>query len=167
MVESSNLPRLHAEIMRKGRIFWRKWGKHNSPAPDRMHPQHSSIQGITPPFLQYRTNYYTMKFPRHVHHDTTVAAVLIIISVLATTVAGQEQIMAVAPWCEMGTCQNGIFSMETCGCQCIPPYCPDLIGDCTQPTNSCGGNPWTECVKGVDCRECSKRVLYFIVICIC
>ena len=75
---------------------------------------------------------------------------------VGTGVAGQEQMAALTPYtCEtMGTCQNGIFSMATCGCQCIPPYCPDLIGDCTQPTNSCGGNPWTECVKGVDCREC-------------
>ena len=112
-----------------------------------------------------------MKFPRRVHHDTTVAAVLIIIHVAANVVAGQEQTMAAAvapstpalPYaCEMGTCQNGIFSTETCGCQCIPPYCPDLIGDCTQPTNSCGGNPWTECVKGVDCRECSVPKNYNI-----
>ena len=133
-------------------------------------PQHSSIESNHASFT-IQNKYYTMKFPRRVHHDTTVAAVLIIIHVAANVVAGQEQTMAAAavapstPYaCEMGTCQNGIFSTETCGCQCIPPYCPDLIGDCTQPTNSCGGNPWTECVKGVDCRECSVRKIIILVL---
>ena len=47
-------------------------------------------------------------------------------------------------------CQNGLFNQEKCACDCIPPYCPDLTGDCTNPSNRCD-NPWTECEKGVDC----------------
>jgi len=53
--------------------------------------------------------------------------------------------------CDVGECQNGIFNQGLCKCECIPPYCPGLNGDCTNPSNSCGGNPWNECVKGVNC----------------
>jgi hypothetical protein len=106
-----------------------------------------------------------MEFPPHRTTSNTVLSI-IIICLVGTGVASQEQMAAaLTPYeCEMGTCQNGIFSMTTCGCQCIPPYCPDLIGDCTQPTNSCGGNPWTECVKGVDCREYNVSLLQYLVL---
>jgi hypothetical protein len=53
--------------------------------------------------------------------------------------------------CDVGECQNGIFNQGLCKCECIPPYCPGLNGDCTNPSNSCGGNPWSKCVKGVNC----------------
>jgi hypothetical protein len=53
--------------------------------------------------------------------------------------------------CDAGVCKNGIYNQALCKCECIPPYCPDLIGDCTNPSNNCGGNPWIECVKGVNC----------------
>ena len=60
---------------------------------------------------------------------------------------GQENICGDAA---LTKCQNGLFNQELCACDCIPPYCPDLIGDCTNPSNKCD-NPWTECEKGVDC----------------
>ena len=108
-----------------------------------------------------------MKFPPNLTTNIPIMDTILILMtglmMVGTGVAGQEQMAAaLTPYeCEgMGTCQNGIFSLATCGCQCIPPYCPDLIGDCTQPTNSCGGNPWTECVKGVDCREYSSVLLF-------
>lgn len=105
-----------------------------------------------------------MKFP-HLVHGLVVAVLIVVMGgggggyfdttniYVTAQVVSPTAVLTPYTCGEMGTCQNGIFSMETCGCQCIPPYCPDLMGDCTQPTNSCGGNPWTECVKGVDCRE--------------
>lgn len=55
--------------------------------------------------------------------------------------------------CDIPTngCTNGMFNQEKCECECIPPYCPDWFGDCTNPTGSCGGNPWEECTRGEDC----------------
>ena len=49
-------------------------------------------------------------------------------------------------------CTNGMFDYEYCGCICIPPFCPDAMGDCTIPSGGCtdqqvnGG-----CQRGVDC----------------
>mmetsp|Transcript_21680 Transcript_21680/g.38813 ORF Transcript_21680/g.38813 Transcript_21680/m.38813 type:complete len:106 (-) Transcript_21680:118-435(-) len=48
-------------------------------------------------------------------------------------------------------CTNGMFSIEKCKCECIEPFCPDIYGDCTVPLNNCGGNPWQNCEKGVNC----------------
>ncbi|KAL7542893.1 hypothetical protein ACHAXR_012194 [Thalassiosira sp. AJA248-18] len=48
-------------------------------------------------------------------------------------------------------CINGMMNLVTCACDCIPPYCPYNDGTCTLPSGNCGGNPWTECTRGVDC----------------
>ncbi|KAL3804644.1 hypothetical protein HJC23_008459 [Cyclotella cryptica] len=48
-------------------------------------------------------------------------------------------------------CSNGLFNPDTCACECIPPFCPDTNGDCSNPTGYCGGNPWQNCQRGVDC----------------
>jgi len=55
--------------------------------------------------------------------------------------------------CEIPTagCTNGMFNQLKCECECIVPFCPDVNGDCTNPSNNCGGNPWEQCTRGVDC----------------
>eukprot|EP00571_Detonula_confervacea_P012358 CAMPEP_0172303322 /NCGR_PEP_ID=MMETSP1058-20130122/4864_1 /TAXON_ID=83371 /ORGANISM="Detonula confervacea, Strain CCMP 353" /LENGTH=477 /DNA_ID=CAMNT_0013014077 /DNA_START=29 /DNA_END=1458 /DNA_ORIENTATION=+ len=55
--------------------------------------------------------------------------------------------------CDIPTngCTNGMFNQELCECQCIVPFCHDLFGDCTNPSNACGGNPWVQCERGVNC----------------
>lgn len=29
-------------------------------------------------------------------------------------------------------CMNGLWNEDICGCECIPPFCPDLNGQCGQ-----------------------------------
>ena len=55
--------------------------------------------------------------------------------------------------CDIPTsgCVNGMFSQTKCVCECIPPYCPDLFGECKAPLNNCGGNPWSDCTRGENC----------------
>ena len=55
--------------------------------------------------------------------------------------------------CEIPTsgCVNGMFSTTKCQCECIPPYCHDLFGECNAPLNNCGGNPWSDCTRGENC----------------
>lgn len=48
-------------------------------------------------------------------------------------------------------CSNGMFNQAKCECECISPFCPDMNGDCTNPSNNCGGNKWARCTKGVNC----------------
>ncbi len=48
-------------------------------------------------------------------------------------------------------CSNGMFNSDTCQCDCIPPFCRDAMGECNQPLNNCGGNPWQNCEQGVNC----------------
>jgi len=48
-------------------------------------------------------------------------------------------------------CSNGMYNSETCQCDCIPPFCRDAMGECNQPLNNCGGNPWQDCELGVNC----------------
>jgi len=55
--------------------------------------------------------------------------------------------------CDIPTagCSNGMFNQGKCECECIEPFCPDDTGDCRLPSNSCGGNPWVLCTRGVNC----------------
>mmetsp|Transcript_1311 Transcript_1311/g.2340 ORF Transcript_1311/g.2340 Transcript_1311/m.2340 type:complete len:656 (+) Transcript_1311:131-2098(+) len=48
-------------------------------------------------------------------------------------------------------CSNGMFNQARCECECIEPFCPDGSGDCTNPSNDCGGNKWKDCTMGIDC----------------
>mmetsp|Transcript_20609 Transcript_20609/g.38971 ORF Transcript_20609/g.38971 Transcript_20609/m.38971 type:complete len:385 (-) Transcript_20609:175-1329(-) len=47
-------------------------------------------------------------------------------------------------------CTNGMFNQAKCKCDCIVPYCPDLYGDCSDPSNDCGGNLWAQCTSDAD-----------------
>eukprot|EP00579_Thalassiosira_antarctica_P009147 CAMPEP_0201901826 /NCGR_PEP_ID=MMETSP0902-20130614/54634_1 /ASSEMBLY_ACC=CAM_ASM_000551 /TAXON_ID=420261 /ORGANISM="Thalassiosira antarctica, Strain CCMP982" /LENGTH=679 /DNA_ID=CAMNT_0048435801 /DNA_START=52 /DNA_END=2092 /DNA_ORIENTATION=- len=55
--------------------------------------------------------------------------------------------------CDIPTsgCTNGMFNQALCECECISPFCPGINGDCVNPSNSCGGNKWTQCTRGVNC----------------
>mmetsp|Transcript_5616 Transcript_5616/g.12239 ORF Transcript_5616/g.12239 Transcript_5616/m.12239 type:complete len:700 (+) Transcript_5616:209-2308(+) len=55
--------------------------------------------------------------------------------------------------CEIPTagCTNGMFNQAMCECECIEPFCHDGNGDCTNPSNNCGGNRWKSCTRGVNC----------------
>jgi hypothetical protein len=67
----------------------------------------------------------------------------------ATNGQGTTTVVNVPQWtCEIETCQNGLWNRAECKCECIPPYCVDQLGDCTIPSNNCGGNPWAGCTKG-------------------
>jgi len=44
-----------------------------------------------------------------------------------------------------------MFNYEKCLCDCIKPFCRDANGDCVVPLDNCGGNPWEDCVRGVNC----------------
>mmetsp|Transcript_17330 Transcript_17330/g.27165 ORF Transcript_17330/g.27165 Transcript_17330/m.27165 type:complete len:709 (+) Transcript_17330:76-2202(+) len=48
-------------------------------------------------------------------------------------------------------CTYGMFNYEKCLCECIKPFCRDANGDCVVPLDNCGGNPWEDCVRGVNC----------------
>lgn len=48
-------------------------------------------------------------------------------------------------------CTYGMFNFEKCICECIKPFCRDANGDCVVPLDNCGGNPWEDCVRGVNC----------------
>eukprot|EP00956_Cyclotella_meneghiniana_P044030 scaffold298543_cov146-Cyclotella_meneghiniana.AAC.1 len=50
-------------------------------------------------------------------------------------------------------CTNGMFSDSKCSCICLPPFCPDSSGDCTQPVGSCGEDQIQPggCTRGVNC----------------
>ena len=68
---------------------------------------------------------------------------------VATNGQGTTTVVNVPQWtCEIETCQNGLWNRNECKCECIPPYCVDQLGDCTIPSNNCGGNPWAGCTKG-------------------
>jgi hypothetical protein len=68
---------------------------------------------------------------------------------VATNGQGTTTVVNVPQWtCEIETCQNGLWNRAECKCECIPPYCVDQLGDCTIPSNNCGGNPWAGCTKG-------------------
>ena len=55
--------------------------------------------------------------------------------------------------CDIPTsgCSNGMFNQAKCECECLSPFCHDMNGDCTNPSNNCGGNVWAQCTRGVNC----------------
>mmetsp|Transcript_3002 Transcript_3002/g.5524 ORF Transcript_3002/g.5524 Transcript_3002/m.5524 type:complete len:271 (-) Transcript_3002:160-972(-) len=55
--------------------------------------------------------------------------------------------------CDIPTsgCTNGMFNQALCECECISPFCPDMNGDCMNPSKNCGGNKWKQCTRGVNC----------------
>ncbi len=55
--------------------------------------------------------------------------------------------------CDVPThgCTNGMFNRALCECQCIPPFCADQNGDCTDPSQDCGDVKWRDCTRGVNC----------------
>jgi hypothetical protein len=49
-------------------------------------------------------------------------------------------------------CMNGMFSEQTCGCICISPFCPDVMGECAVAGGACADQQLSDsCTKGVDC----------------
>jgi hypothetical protein len=53
--------------------------------------------------------------------------------------------------CDIPTagCANGMFNQVTCSCDCIPPFCPDALGNCLV-SGTCE-DPWTNCTRGKNC----------------
>ncbi|KAL7471724.1 hypothetical protein ACHAXS_012027, partial [Conticribra weissflogii] len=48
-------------------------------------------------------------------------------------------------------CMNGLWNEDICECECIPPFCPDINGQCAATWVCSPTNPWSNCVRGVDC----------------
>mmetsp|Transcript_34058 Transcript_34058/g.69507 ORF Transcript_34058/g.69507 Transcript_34058/m.69507 type:complete len:687 (+) Transcript_34058:234-2294(+) len=71
--------------------------------------------------------------------------ILLLSTALVSTTSAQQ--------CEAPSsgCTYGMFNYEKCICECIKPYCPDANGDCVVPLDNCGGNPWEDCTRGVNC----------------
>lgn len=45
-----------------------------------------------------------------------------------------------------------MFSEQTCGCICISPFCPDIMGECAVAGGACADQQLSDsCTKGVDC----------------
>mmetsp|Transcript_3682 Transcript_3682/g.6662 ORF Transcript_3682/g.6662 Transcript_3682/m.6662 type:complete len:659 (-) Transcript_3682:38-2014(-) len=74
-------------------------------------------------------------------------SLLLLLAATAGLVQGEPFI------CDIPTlgCTNGMFNQALCECECISPFCPGINGDCVNPSNSCGGNKWTQCTRGVNC----------------
>jgi hypothetical protein len=51
--------------------------------------------------------------------------------------------------CETVDCVNGMFNQAQCSCECIPPFCPDVYGNCIV-SGTCE-DPWANCERGVNC----------------
>ena len=51
--------------------------------------------------------------------------------------------------CETVDCVNGMFNQANCSCECIPPFCPDIYGNCIV-SGTCD-DPWADCERGVNC----------------
>ncbi len=68
-----------------------------------------------------------------------------------TTPGGSLFVQGQAYVCDIVICPNGLFNQGKCVCECIPPYCPDQFGNCQSLAGNCGGNPWEECVRGINC----------------
>lgn len=53
--------------------------------------------------------------------------------------------------CDIPTagCANGMFNQVTCSCDCIPPFCPDALGNCLV-SGTCE-DPWKNCTRGKNC----------------
>lgn len=67
---------------------------------------------------------------------------------LIATVSAQLKLSCEAP---SKGCTYGMWNFDKCLCECIQPFCPDANGDCVLPLDNCGGNPWRDCTRGVDC----------------
>ncbi|KAL7435354.1 hypothetical protein ACHAXH_005049 [Discostella pseudostelligera] len=48
--------------------------------------------------------------------------------------------------CDSSACTNGMFNQATCSCECIPPFCPDMYGNCIV-AGTCD-DPWSNCEQG-------------------
>ena len=86
---------------------------------------------------------------------------LLLLLLFATPASSQESTF----YCDIPTdgCLNGMFNVELCECECIPPYCRWTDGTCTSPSGNCGGNPWEGCSRGVDC----PWVCFCCIMCVC
>lgn len=52
---------------------------------------------------------------------------------------------------------TGMFNVDKCQCECIPPYCLyEYDGSCSLPSGACE-NPWKDCTRGVDCPWVRRR----------
>lgn len=77
-----------------------------------------------------------------------IKSLLLLSVAAATTAVVQGEFVCDTP---TNGCTNGMFNQGLCECECIPPFCPDAGGDCSLPSDNCGGNKWVDCTKGVDC----------------
>ena len=48
-------------------------------------------------------------------------------------------------------CVNGLWSVEKCVCECIPPFCHNSELECLQTGCTSEGNPWGDCIPGSNC----------------
>ena len=79
--------------------------------------------------------------------------ILLLLSILlSTTTISQSQSQQLCPIPTTG-CPFGMYNQNQCKCECIPPYCLDVVtGNCIRiPNQVCNINPWINCIKGTNC----------------
>ena len=78
---------------------------------------------------------------------------LLLLSILfSTSTISQSQQQQLCPIPTTG-CPFGMYNQNLCKCECIPPYCLDVVtGNCIRiPNQVCNINPWINCIKGTNC----------------
>ena len=78
--------------------------------------------------------------------------ILLLIILLSTPTISQSQQQQLCPIPTTG-CPFGMYNQYQCKCECIPPYCLDVLtGNCIRiPNQVCNINPWINCIKGTNC----------------
>ena len=81
-----------------------------------------------------------------------VELLLIILLSTPTISQSQSQQQQLCPIPTTG-CPFGMYNQQLCKCECIPPYCLDVVsGNCIRiPNQVCNINPWQNCIKGTNC----------------
>jgi len=76
----------------------------------------------------------------------------LLLSILLSTPTISQSQQQLCPIPTTG-CPFGMYNQQLCKCECIPPYCLDVVtGNCIRiPNQVCNINPWINCIKGTNC----------------
>jgi len=82
----------------------------------------------------------------------SITLLLLLSILLSTLTISQSQQQQLCPIPTTG-CPFGMYNQDLCKCECIPPYCLDVVtGNCIRiPNQVCNINPWINCIKGTNC----------------
>jgi len=115
------------------------------------HHHHYLLLVVSPPSAEEIINSARQRLL--LHNNATIMTIMtsfirLLLAALIATVSAQLELSCEAP---SNGCTYGLWNFDKCLCECIQPFCPDANGDCVLPLDNCGGNPWRDCTRGVDC----------------